>query len=219
MPTTASRCGKASRGRLENNGIDFSHEERIIRPDGGIRHLQSVGEVVRDDAGAPIRMLGVCPTSLRGAGRGALRDSEQELPFPAQGRARLRHLHAGCGRPREKLGRGAARITGYSDSEIIGRHFEIFLPKNRGPPGLGEQALVAAIEHGQFEEQTWLERKDGSRFFASVVMDAIRDDAGELVGFAKLVRDITVQHDAQLRNWSKRANSWRSRRRWRRSAS
>ena len=60
------------------------------------------------------------------------------------------------------------------------------------------QVLSTATQKGQFAGQSWLVRKDKSRFYGSVVVDAIRNEAGELIGFAKLVRDITAQHNAQL---------------------
>jgi PAS domain S-box-containing protein len=193
------RVQKSIGRALEGNGIDFSHEERIIRPDGSIRHLQSIGEVVRDESGAPIRMLGIClDVTARREAESALRDSEQNYLFLLKGvRDYAIYMLDAEGRVKS-WDEGAARLNGYSAGEIIGRHFEIFLPEEVRAAGLGEQALATAVEHGQFEGQTWLERKDGSRFFASAVMDAIRDDAGKLVGFAALVRDITVQHDAQL---------------------
>jgi PAS domain S-box-containing protein len=193
------RVQKSIGRALESNGIDFSHEERIIRPDGGIRHLQSVGEVVRDDTGAPIRMLGIClDVTARREAESALRDSEQNYLFLLKGvRDYAIYMLDAEGRVKS-WDEGAARVNGYSAGEIIGRHFEIFLSEEVRAAGLGEQALATAIEQGQFEGQTWFERKDGSRFFASVVIDAIRNDAGELVGFAALVRDITAQHEAQL---------------------
>src|SRR6185437_794023 len=60
------------------------------------------------------------------------------------------------------------------------------------------EALITAAREDQFETETWLVRKDGGRFYASVVLDAIRNDAGELIGFAKLTRDITDRHEARL---------------------
>ena len=63
---------------------------------------------------------------------------------------------------------------------------------------MADQILMTAAREGQFEGESWLVRKDGSRFYASIVLDAIRNDAGDLVGFAKLVRDITQQHEAKL---------------------
>ena len=63
---------------------------------------------------------------------------------------------------------------------------------------MAEEALLTAAREGQFEGQCWLVRKDGSRFYANVVMDAIRNEAGELIGFAKLARDITAQREQQV---------------------
>ena len=90
------------------------------------------------------------------------------------------------------------RLKGYKADEIIGRHFRVFLPQEARAGEMASDALVTAAREGQFEAESWLVRKDGSRFYASVVMDAIRNDAGELIGFAKLTRDITAQHEAQL---------------------
>jgi PAS domain S-box-containing protein len=93
---------------------------------------------------------------------------------------------------------GARRLKGYDADEIVGQHFRIFLPEEVRDGDMAAEALVTAAREGQFEAQTWLVRKDGGRFYASVVMDAIRNDAGELIGFAKLTRDITTQHEAQV---------------------
>jgi PAS domain S-box-containing protein len=93
---------------------------------------------------------------------------------------------------------GAEHIKDYRTDEIVGRHFRVFLPYELRETGMAENALVAAAREGQFEAETWLLRKDGSRFYASVVMDALRNDEGDLIGFAKLVRDITTQHEAHI---------------------
>ena len=198
-PDDRERVQKNISSALESGRADFSHEERIVRPDGGVRHLQSVGEVVRDENGVPIRMLGVClDVTARREAEMALRDSEQNYQFLLKGvRDYAIYMLDADGRV-SSWDEGAARIKGYTVSEIVGRHFEIFLAEEERAAGLGEKAIAAAAEHGQFEGQAWLVRKDGSRFFASVVIDAIRDEQGRLIGFAKLVRDITVQHDAQL---------------------
>jgi PAS domain S-box-containing protein len=93
---------------------------------------------------------------------------------------------------------GAERLQGYAAEEIIGRHFRIFLPEEIRAGAMASDALITAAREDQFETETWLICKDGSRFYANVVMDAVRNDAGELIGFAKLTRDITTQHEAQL---------------------
>jgi PAS domain S-box-containing protein len=86
---------------------------------------------------------------------------------------------------------GAERFKGYNASEIIGEHFSrFFLPDDRAK-GLPEHILQTATTEHRFEAEGWRVRKDGTRFLAHVVVDAIRDEQGELVGFAKITRDIT----------------------------
>jgi PAS domain S-box-containing protein len=181
------------------SGKDFSHEERIIRPDGSIRHLHSVGEVIRNESGAAVRMLGIClDVTERKQAERALQDSEQNYRLLLRGaRDYAIYMLDTLGRVRS-WNDGAQRLKGYEADEIIGRHFRIFLPEEVRADDMADEALVTAAREGQFEAQGWLVRKDGSRFYASTVMDAIRNDAGELIGFAKLTRDVTTQHEAQL---------------------
>ena len=190
---------RASISAALKSGKDFSHEERIVRPDGSIRHLHSVGEVIRDESGAAVRMLGIClDVTERKQAERALQDSEQNYRLLLRGaRDYAIYMLDMQGRVRS-WNDGAQRLKGYEADEIIGRHFRIFLPEEVRAGDMADEALVTAAREGQFEAETWLVRKDGSRFYASVVMDAIRNDAGELIGFAKLTRDITTQHEAQL---------------------
>jgi PAS domain S-box-containing protein len=92
---------------------------------------------------------------------------------------------------------GAQRIKGYQGAEIIGKHFSCFYPaedlQNKKP----QNELQLAAKNGHFEDEGWRLRKDGSRFWASVVITAVRDDAGELLGFAKVTRDFTERMRAQ----------------------
>jgi PAS domain S-box-containing protein len=92
---------------------------------------------------------------------------------------------------------GAERIKGYSASEIVGRHFSQFYTDEDRAAGAPAQALAIATETGRFEAEARRVRKDGSLFWANVVIDAIRDEGGELVGFAKITRDITERRAAQ----------------------
>jgi PAS domain S-box-containing protein len=91
---------------------------------------------------------------------------------------------------------GAARIKNYADTEIIGSHFSRFYTPEDVETGLPMRALATAREEGRFEGQGWRVRKDGSRFWASVIIDPVRDETGELIGFAKVTRDITEQRNA-----------------------
>jgi PAS domain S-box-containing protein len=94
---------------------------------------------------------------------------------------------------------GAERIKGYRAHEIVGEHFSRFFTEEDRQAGLPERALAQAAEEGKFASEGWRLRKDGTRFWASVVLDAIRDESGELLGFAKVTRDITDQRLAQQR--------------------
>ena len=90
---------------------------------------------------------------------------------------------------------GARRIKGYEAPEVVGRHFGMFyLPEDRAA-GLPARSLNTAREKGKFEAEGWRLRKDGTKFLASVVIDAIYED-GELIGFAKITRDITERNKA-----------------------
>ncbi|MDB5754666.1 MAG: hybrid sensor histidine kinase/response regulator [Massilia sp.] len=86
---------------------------------------------------------------------------------------------------------GARRIKGYEAEEIIGRHFSQFYTEEDRHKELPARALALATENGRFESEAWRVRKDGTRFWAHVVIDAIWDHAGALIGFAKITRDIT----------------------------
>jgi PAS domain S-box-containing protein len=90
---------------------------------------------------------------------------------------------------------GAGRIKGYSESEIVGSHFSRFYTPEDVEAGVPFRALETARREGRFEAEGWRVRQDGSRFWAHVVIDAIREN-GELVGFAKVTRDITERRRA-----------------------
>ena len=92
---------------------------------------------------------------------------------------------------------GAERAKGYAAAEIVGHHFSCFYAPEDRAAGLPGRGLAAARETGRFEAEGWRLRKDGSRFWAHVVIDAIRD-GGRLVGFAKITRDRTEQHRAAV---------------------
>ena len=93
---------------------------------------------------------------------------------------------------------GAERIKGYSTDEIIGQHFSRFYTAEDLEKKVPTLALDTARSKGRFVAEGWRQRKDGSRFWASVVIDAIRDPAGALIGFAKVTRDLTERRKAEL---------------------
>jgi PAS domain S-box-containing protein len=94
---------------------------------------------------------------------------------------------------------GAERIKGYTRDEIVGSHFsQFFTPEDREAK-IPQRALKAAAETGRFESEGWRIRKDGTRFWALAVLDAVHDEEGNLIGFAKITRDMTERREAQLR--------------------
>src|SRR5262249_44290154 len=99
---------------------------------------------------------------------------------------------------------------GDDDDEIIGEHFSHFYTEEEQREGVPMRGLLRAATEGRHEAEGWRVRKDGTRFRASVVIDAIHDDAGKLIGFAKVTRDVTERHLAQemLEQARKRLLQW-----------
>jgi PAS domain S-box-containing protein len=93
---------------------------------------------------------------------------------------------------------GARRYKGYEAEEIIGQHFSRFYTPEERELGIPRIALETAEREGRFEAHGWRVRKDGSRFWANVVIDPIRDPSGSLIGFAKITRDLTERRVAEL---------------------
>ncbi|WP_157119354.1 PAS domain S-box protein [Azohydromonas lata] len=97
--------------------------------------------------------------------------------------------------------RGAQRIKGYTAQEAVGRHFSMFYEPPDVARGWPQEELERTAEQGRFEDEGWRVRKDGSRFWANVVITAIKDEHGRLLGFSKVTRDLTERrrHEEQLR--------------------
>ena len=96
---------------------------------------------------------------------------------------------------------GAERIKGYSPSEAIGQHFERFFTPEDRRNGAPHTALETARRLGRYESEGWRQRRDGSRFWALAVIDAIYDETGKLAGFAKITRDMTERRKTQEALW------------------
>jgi hypothetical protein len=100
---------------------------------------------------------------------------------------------------------GAQRIKGYDANEIIGKHFSVFYTAEEREAGRPMRLLGWAAEHGRFEDEGWRVRKDGTRFWADVIMTALRDESGEPYAFAKITRDLTQRREAEEQRMALRA--------------
>lgn len=94
---------------------------------------------------------------------------------------------------------GAKRINGYASDEIIGKHFSLFFPEEERKKGKPMSHLMQAESLDRFQDEGWRVRKDGSRYWADVIITALKDEKGNLHGFAKIIRDRTEQRESGLR--------------------
>jgi PAS domain S-box-containing protein len=106
---------------------------------------------------------------------------------------------------------GAERIKGYRAEEIVGQHFSRFYTEEDRAAGLPSVSLGRALSEGRYETEGWRVRKDGTRFWANVVIDPIRDDGGETIGFAKVTRDVTERRKKERELEAARDALWQSR--------
>ncbi|HUD87163.1 MAG TPA: ATP-binding protein [Xanthobacteraceae bacterium] len=140
----------------------------------------------------------------------ATRDSEQRFQILVQGVADYAICMLdpqGCV---TNWNSGAARIKGYAEHEIVGRHFSCFYTPEDRQNGAPDRALQTAQSAGKYEAEGWRVRKDGTRFWANALIERIDAADGKLVGFAKITRDITERRDAQQRLESAREQLYQS---------
>jgi len=177
----------------------FEDEGWRVRKDGSSFWAHVIIDAVRDDDGVLVGFAKI--TRDRSAERAALearREQERSFRYLVQGVTDYAiYMLDTCGHV-VNWNAGAERAKGYKAGEIIGRHFSVFYRDQDRAAGLPQQALETARREGRFEAEGWRVRKDGSEFWTHVVLDAIRDDDGRLIGFAKITRDITERHRQEL---------------------
>ena len=127
-----------------------------------------------------------------------LRSSEEQFKLLVQGVTDYSIFMLGLDGRVASWNTGAQRIKGYQPEEIIGQHFSKFYTEEDRQNGEPERALATAMREGRFEKEGLRVRKNGERFWANVIIDAIRGDKGEIIGFAKITRDITEQREARI---------------------
>jgi PAS domain S-box-containing protein len=177
----------------------FEGEGWRVRKDGTCFWAHILVDPIRDEDG---RLIGFAKitrdVSDKREAEQALFASEQRFRLLVQGvRDYAIYMLDGDGRV-ANWNTGAEAIKGYRSDEIVGEHFSRFYTEEDRAAGEPARALETALREGKYEREAWRVRKDGSRFWASVVIDPIYGDTGKLVGFAKITRDITERREAQL---------------------
>jgi PAS domain S-box-containing protein len=188
-------------GVLETAAREGSHESEgwQLRKDGSRFWASVVIDAIRNKAGQLEGFAKVTrDITERRAAQDALRESERQFRLLVENVTDHALYMLDPNGIVTSWNAGARRIKGYSAGEIIGQHFSRFYTERDRAAGNPSRALYTAMQDGRFEAEGWRMRKDGSLFWANVVIDAIRDEKRQLVGFAKITRDITERRDAQL---------------------
>ncbi len=177
---------------------EFKHEGWRVRKDGSRFWASVVVDPIRDESGNHIGFAKVTrDLTERRKSEQALRQSEERFRLLVQGVTDYAIYMLDPLGYVSSWNAGAERFKGYTAEEIIGHHFSRFYQEEERAAGVPDRALETARTEGRFEAEGWRVRKDGTRFWAHVVIDPIRDENGRLFGFTKITRDLTERKAAQ----------------------
>jgi PAS domain S-box-containing protein len=178
----------------------FEDEGWRIRKDGSRMWANVVITALFDDHGTHVGFAKVTrDLTDRRAAEETLRMSEERFRLLVQGVKDYAIFMLDPGGNVVSWNEGAQRIKGYTEEEIVGKHFSVFLPKADVEKGKPAYELSVASKEGRFEDEGWRIRRDGTRFWANVIITAVRNEKGELIGFAKVTRDLTERRATQER--------------------
>ncbi|MCD6041978.1 MAG: sensor histidine kinase [Burkholderiales bacterium] len=169
-------------------------EKRFVHKDGAVVWVRNTVASIRDAEGRVVRVVGQVEDL---SARRAARESERRFRLLVDGVTDYAIFMLSPQGEVVSWNVGAERIKGYSAADVIGRHFSVFFPSEDRAAGLPERALEEARRTGRHAHEGWRVRKDGTRFWAFGVIDAIRDDSGAPIGFAKITRDMTERRAAE----------------------
>jgi len=192
------RSGKPARAlQTAREQGKFEDEGWRVRRDGTRFWASVVVDPIRDSSG---KLLGFAKITRditeRKANEEALRESEDRFRLLVQGVTDYAIYMISPTGVITNWNAGAERIKGYKRDEIVGSNVAVFYTEEDRAKDMPAQTLATAATEGRFEQESWRVRRDGTRFWAHVVVDAIRDEAGKLLGFAKVTRDITERKQA-----------------------
>ena len=181
----------AREGRIEDEGWR-------VRKDGTRFWANVVISAVRNGQGEVTGFAKVTrDLTVRRKAEEALRHSEERFRLLVQSVKDYAILMLDAEGNVASWNEGAQHIKGYTADEILGRSFTLFYPPEAVADGFPQRELEMAARDGRFEDEGWRLRKDGSRFWANVVISALRNSDGRLVGFAKVTRDLTTRREAE----------------------
>ncbi len=196
LDTDIDKVKKVLRGEIDS----YQMEKRFVQKGGEIVNAMLSVSLVRDAEGRPIHFVSqIEDITQRKRALEKLRQSEERFRLVVEGVNDYAMLTLTSEGNIASWNAGAERLKGYREEEIIGRHFSIFYPPETVASGLPAKELKEAAEKGRYEDEGWRVRQDGSRFWASVILTPIRDEAGELRGFAKITHDLSERRSAASR--------------------
>ena len=170
----------------------------LLRKDGGRFLASTIVQPVPGDAGFPAGFAMVLrDVTGRAAAQEAVLEKERQFRLLVEGVADYSIYLLDPGGLIVNWNAGARRTMGYEAHEIVGQHFSRFYTKEDRTAGLPWRVLEIAAQEGRYESEGWRVRKDGSRFWASVVVNLIRDAKGASLGFAEITRDVSGGRAAQ----------------------
>ncbi len=177
----------------------FEAEGWRVRKDGARFWASVVIDAIHDDDGNHIGFAKITrDVSDKRAAQEALEASERQFRLLVAGVTDYALFMLDPNGVVANWNAGAERIKGYSSDQIVGQHMSAFYTAADRAAGKPMEALETARREGRYEAEAWRVRRDGSLFWANVVLDAIRDETGELIGFAKITRDATERRNAQF---------------------
>ena len=196
-PDDRERMSRLAQDALRT-GKSCESQFRIVRPDGVVRTIHNQARVDRDETGKAVRVIGVCQDiTERKVAEEQVRISQERFRMMVENVRDYAIYMLDMKGYVTSWNLGAERIEGYLADEIMGRHYSrFFLPDHatRGDPGM--QLQFASLQ-GRYESEGWRVRKNGSQFWAHVILTPLRDETGKLRGFSEIVHDITDRKRAE----------------------